>query len=547
MNFKHVATGILLILLAFVISVNAIELKASEDTIYISSTEGKVFVYVKNTATDDRNLYLSADGRELNAYIEPYEDIVHAGATGGAYVHVVAPDCFRGSEAIQIYAQLCSDTACDSTSRKIVVNVEPARQCANYIDGYASSVQFVSGTSCGATGCYQTQSIEPKRSKLVNAAYFDPTSYDVRVTGGDSCVDLKRGGIARVKLSLSNRGAAGNFDMRVISGSEVNAFPSKDYVSLQRSNAEDVYIDIKPDQDAAAGSHYATLQVLHLDEMVAQKDVCIDLQDESRSTLIVPDTVNARTSRGSTVQIEVSNDGTKQENYEVSVYSDVREAMAIIPEAFVLKPGAKRYVDIEIDTSKLSKGNYKMHFVITTEEDELVADSLLKVVEDAAMQGSSVAVEAQQSQKDNALEVTGVIKNDGDTDLTDLDVEVQGLPEGWKVSDIDPITVKANSEKQVKFEITMTSQEDASPKMVVKKGGYVLGVQSLPKISGKAGGFTGLFALNSQNVILGIVVLGVILLFFMVGRRDEPGSTTHEHSHMESIKHEVEHGGSHSH
>ena len=72
MDFKILVAGLILVVAALIVSVNAIELKTSEDSISIQSTEGKLFAYVKNTASERRSLYLSVDGNKLSAFVEPY-------------------------------------------------------------------------------------------------------------------------------------------------------------------------------------------------------------------------------------------------------------------------------------------------------------------------------------------------------------------------------------------------------------------------------------------------------------------------------------------
>ncbi|MFH1257312.1 MAG: hypothetical protein ABIG96_04255 [Candidatus Micrarchaeota archaeon] len=544
MDLKTIATGILLILFALVVSVNAIDLRTSDDSISISSTEGSVFVYVKNTASEEKDLYLSVDGHRLNAYADQFDQTIRAGSTGGATIHISAPDCFRGSESVSIYAQLCSSTSCETASKKVIVYVEPARQCSTYIEGYASRTQFISGYSCGTTGCYLVDNIAPKESRLVYSSEFDPTSYKLRMTGGDSCASISRGEIGSVRLTIANRGAAGNFDIDVISDSNVQAFPSRDGLSLQRSDSQEITVDIKPEAEASAGRIFVTVQVLHLDELIAEKDVCVDLQDEFKSSFIAPSKASARTSKDMTIQLEVANEGTTSQHYRISALnSEIQNEISVLPREFILRAGASKMVDVLVKTSKISSGTYELQFEAVSEDASESAYTILTVANDVvADQEDAVAVTANQEQTDNVLKVFTTIKNAENFALTDLDVEVTGLPTDWKVSEISPITIAANSEKKVNFEITMASEAEATPKLVISKDGKVLATETLPKISGKAGGFTGMFSLNSGNAVLGAVILVVILLFFMVGRRGDEPSSGH---HMESIKHEIQHGGSH--
>ncbi len=539
MNVKTIAAGISLLLFALIVSVSAIDLRTSEDSISIHSTEGQFFVYVKNTANEQKDLLISADGHKLSAFVEPYQYSVSPGSTGGAYIRVTAPDCFRGSEAVTVYAQLCSYAVCETASERVVVYVEPARQCSNYDEGFAPRVQFISGTSCGSTGCFNIRSLEPKRSSLVSTASFDTTSYNLRVTGGDTCTQVKRGEVGRIGLTLYNRGAAGNFDLRVVSDSQLFSFPSKDFVSLQRNEQEEVFVDLKPVQPVLTGRYFGTFQALHLDELISEKDICIDLVDEFSTTFSAPSKATARTSRPIRLQLEIGNQGTTAQHYSVSVSNPgLNTEIYVDPQEFMLNPGAKKLVDVVIDTSEVPEGDYRLHYLVLSEETEQTGETLLSVEKDfVAPKAGGVDVQAAQSQKDNVLTVTTHIVNEENTGLNDLEIEVQGLPENWKVSEIKSFSIGANSRETIQFEITANSDEDAFPTVLVLQNGKVIASDQLPKISGRLGGFTGLFTLNTQNMILGLVILAAILIFFVFGRREETGMPPHA---MESIKRETE-------
>ncbi|MFH1751167.1 MAG: hypothetical protein ABH863_05805 [Candidatus Micrarchaeota archaeon] len=545
MNLKIVALGIVMIVLALAVSVNAIDLKTSEDSISIHSTEGQFFAYVKNTASERRNLYLSVDGNKLSAFVEPYSTSVAAGASAGSYIRVVAPDCFRGSEVVEVYAQLCSTSGCETAKSKVIVYVEPAKFCSSYIDGYAPSNQFISGVASGSSDPFNVNTIEPRQSRLVFSDSYDTTSYSLRITGSDSCTKLRRGEVGRVRLTLSNRGAAGNFDLRVVTDSNIDAFTSKDYIALQRGGSEEVFVDIKPDFDSQAVRKFVTLQALHLDGLVAEKDVCIDLYDEFAIGIFAPSAVSGRTSKDMTIQVEVQNSGTSVQQYSFSASNyEIQDKISIDPQNFMLKPGARKIVDVNVDTSKLSPGTYRIQYLAYSEETQETAETVLKVdTDDYIAPSGKVGIDIENDQKDSVLTVFATIRNDADYNLVGLDLEVEGLPSGWEVSRIPPLTVRAGSSEVVEFKIASTSAEEASPVLIARLNGKTIASQQLPKIiGGNSGGFTGLFSLNSQNVVLGLIILAGIAVFLMIGRRsdDSEGRSGHDaHGHLESIKHEA--------
>ncbi|HLC47594.1 MAG TPA: hypothetical protein VJI13_00835 [Candidatus Norongarragalinales archaeon] len=543
MDFKILVAGLILVVAALIVSVNAIELKTSEDSISIQSTEGKLFAYVKNTASERRSLYLSVDGNKLSAFVEPYSTTVAPGATGGAFIRVTAPDCFRGSEVVEIFAQLCSSTGCEVAKRKVIAYVEPAKICSSYIEGYAPTNQFISGTASGSADPFHVNTIDPKRSRLVFSESFDPTAYALRITGGESCEKVKRGEVGRVRLTVSNRGAAGNFDMRVVTDSSIDAFPSKDYIALQRGSSDEVSVDIRPSLEAAAVRQYVTLQVLHLDELVAEKDVCIDLFDDFKTAIFAPSTVTGRTTKDMAIQLEVVNDGSTLQHYSFfASNNEIQNYLTVDPQSFTLKPGAKKIVDVNVDTSKLSPGTYRIQYLAQSEESEETSETVLKVEKETGLIQTSgnVEMEFENQQKDNVLTVIATIRNEGDAHLEDATPEVKGLPPGWEVKGLDPLSIRAHGTAIVEFQIISNSQEDALPILVLMQDGKTIASQKLPSISGKAGGFTGMFTLNSQNVVLALIIIAGVLVFLMTGRRSEElDSHSGGHGHLESIKHEA--------
>ncbi|MEK6953479.1 MAG: hypothetical protein AABX01_00605 [Candidatus Micrarchaeota archaeon] len=555
MNVKFVVVGALLIFLALVISVNAIEVKTSDDSISIHSTEGQFFAYVKNTAAERRNLYISVDGGKLNANVEEegYSTSIAAGATDGALISVVAPDCFRGSELVQVYAQLCSKTTCETATRKVIVYVEPAKFCSSYIEGFAPSVQFIPGTATGSKDPFNVYTIDPKKSRIVFSDAFDTTDYSLRITGGDSCIDVLRGEVGRIRLSVTNRGAAGNFDFRVVTDTSLDAFPSKDYVALQRGASEEVFVDIKPGKDVQAVRQYVTLQALHLDELVAEKDVCIDIKDDFSTAIEAPSAVLGRTSKDMAIRVELTNKGTIPQYYSFSASNaQIQELISVDPQEFNLKPGAKKLIEVKVDTSKIKAGTYRIEYFTLSEETQESAETLLTVEKDSAggiTGASDVSIDLSNEKKDNVLTVFATIKNEQNVNLNDLEIEVRGLPESWTVSKIAPVSIRAGGSEIVEIEIIANSDETAIPKVVVLQNSKIITMGSLPEISGKAGGFTGLFTFSSQNIVLGLIILAGIFVFLMVGKRPEEGAMHggHDpHGHLESIKHEAT-GGQDSH
>ncbi|MFH1199924.1 MAG: hypothetical protein V1708_02560, partial [Candidatus Micrarchaeota archaeon] len=167
-----------------VTAASAMVVHSSADSVYISSTIGNVLVYADNPFNGTAEARFSASSQYLDAHFEPYSSTVRKGARAGATLQVSAPDCFRGTEYIEVTAQVCSATNCQTASKEIRVFVTPPRACSSYIEGYAQGDNYVPEVSCSPSGC--TTSHPRPASQIVKTASFEPIGYDLRLSGGDS-------------------------------------------------------------------------------------------------------------------------------------------------------------------------------------------------------------------------------------------------------------------------------------------------------------------------------------------------------------------------
>jgi len=517
---------------------SAFQLRSSVDYISVSSSTGSVYFYAENTGDAAETLSFSAASENLLTYFDESYFSIPANSIKGAYLRISSPDCFRGYETVTVSAQLCSSSSCETSTKKITVNAIPAKQCSSYVEGFATPSSFVPGYSCSSDGCLQLgNNARDVKSTVVFSSRFDPSGYEVRISGADQCTKITRGENAKIGLTLMNRGASGSFDLRLLGDNEeLNSFLTRDYVSLSRSEATDISIYSEPSSEVTSGRHFTTLQALNNGQVISEKSVCIDIDDIFSTSLSVPFQIIAVPGKDSVAIIEIRNRGTSEESYllEALPLGMSQDAVSLETRSFTLGAGESKQVSLQIDSSSLNSGDNRFEIIASGSVSKAVSqlNAILQTPE-------KTSVSANQSQADNSVTVTLAVGNDEDFAIDNITFDVSGIPSSWTVSKVAPFSVPAHSEKRFPVKITMNSNEEAQPIVTVKSNGRILSVQTLPKISGATGGFTGFFtATLAKNAQLALLVLVVFLLFFLFYIRGGKQKTEREEK-LDAIRDEI--------
>ncbi len=520
----------LLVLLAAAFNVRALDMSASADQIYISSTDGTVFVNTVNPFSAPATVSFSASSHYLNAYFDSYASSVRSKGSTGASLNIRSPDCFRGDDYVTVYAQVCSADSCQSASKRIRVSVTPAKTCSSYIEGYAPQESYVPRLSCGSTGC--TSVIPQPQGTLTRSLSFDPTNYVVRLTAPEGCIQFTRGNVGYADLSLLNKGAAGSFDVRVLGDdAQLIADANRDYVSLDRSGTATLRLSVKADSAAQEGRHFVTVQLLHRADVAGEKDVCIDLNDDHSTVVTAASTASIDPSKETMLQALVENRGTIKEAYNVHLLG-VPAGVEVFPQGFFLEAGETRTLQIVFSPQALKADHSTLTILAAGSESEGRASVVLTKL--ATAPSRPILSEPTQTQaSDSVYKFNVVVSNEKAVELTGLSFEVTGLPSAWTSTVPQPTTLPASGTLNVPIEVHANTDASVDAFLVVKQGASELGRVALPRMHGKASGISGLFTLgisdNFQFIL--ILLLLAILVIVMVSRRGNTGHDEHGAGH----------------
>ena len=490
-----------LLLVALVCVANAFTFSASADSAEISCSEGKTFVWIANDLSTVASVSFSAQTTQLNGFFdEPYLS-VPAGQAKGTWFHFSSGNCFRGEEEVSLSARICSGDACSTKTIPLKVYVFPCTTCSQYVDG-APNVDYYE----------EAAPANVIKSGVEFQRLFYPTEYSVAIKGGEECATIVPGKLYRQKLLLINKGPAATFDLKLHDGA-VLASLSHSYVSLQRGEAKNIFVDVKP---VAGGIYYLTLDAMHSGVTVGQEELCFEAKDIYKAEIALPRAVEIRDCEADLLKItgSIRNLGTAADTYFFAGTISV-----LMPEPMLLKAGEEKPFEIVVNVSKLRAGENVLQ--IRGESDNAIGMGEMSVF---VTRCEETSVGAQQQQNENVVTVAVKLRNDGDSELKNVSVEVQGIPSAWEVTAPSGITVAPHSEKEVEVVIKQTTDEEADPVLVAKSDGKEIGRIDLPKIVPPTPGITGLFVMTlTRNWLIILVVIIIAAIVLVLGARYRTG------------------------
>ncbi|VVB67832.1 Uncharacterised protein [Candidatus Norongarragalina meridionalis] len=484
-----------------------VSLSTEADYAIITGTQGELRFWATNNANETRFVSFSAYVGELTAFIDEPFAALQPNAAKSTYIRFNAPDCFRGVEDVYLKARSCNadGTSCAERTKTIHVFVTPTADCSYHINGSLGTEAYVAPLVRGRPS-----------STLTYVKYFDPTEYDVRVSGAEKCIDFYAGDWKRVPLTLLNRGAAGTFDLRLLGDTDkINAMLGSEYVSLTRNDASDVFIDVQPGRDS--GRYWVTLQVLNGVSVITEKDVCINVVDKYEASLLMPKYVRVPDCSGVTIRGLAENLGTAED-----VYAIMTDKFAAASEdTITVRAGERGQFDVVIDGSTLQKGTTTLHVgIASVETSKMVAEATTQLEVVSCSAASSV--NATQTQEAESVRVTVNVVNDLNTSLDNVSASVAGIPATWKVQAESGVSIAPQSSRNLTVIITPTTSEEAvAPQLIVKSGDRIIGQQALPPISPKPAGLTGFVvtALSQNMMLIAVLVAIALLVIVLSGRR----------------------------
>jgi len=549
----------------FACAVTATSLKSNVDTAYMYSDQTiQVYYWVVNTDYQPAYASFTADLGDLNGYFgSPFVTIDRDGAKG-TYFYVSAPDCMRGAQTVHVRSRVCDYAGvCKNYYTQLTVDVTPAKSCRVMVNASYEPPQYYepmppscapcpecvsdcnsrsSGGCCNESVTVSMDNGYVQYSTVTYSRFYDPTEFEVRVSGADGCKAMRAGEWARVPLTLKNYGAAGTFDLRLIGDKDkVNAVLSNNYASLVRNGLQEVFVDVQPSR-MQGGRYWTTLQMMKDGVVVAEKDVCVDVEDVKEARVFMPSSVKASACDAAVVKGTVQNTGTDSETFSLLTAGFA----SVTPSEVTLKPGEQAEFSVQLDTGKLESNAFALLKVgaFDAETGELRGEANASVfVESCAAAGG---INASAQQEADFVKLVVEIDNPQPKALENVTVEVLNLPQGWQVLSEGGFSVQPNAKRNATVWIRPSSGDEASPLVVVKSNGQIVATKELPKIRGNAGGLTGMVttALSQNALLIALLVFVALLVIVLSGRRKSvAASPTERQEKLADLKESVEKEG----
>ncbi|MEM4255610.1 MAG: hypothetical protein QXR53_04785 [Candidatus Norongarragalinales archaeon] len=509
---------------------NALSLYSNADHVSIRGTEGKVYFWVVNTDGIAKTAAFNADLGELNGFFEDDGVIIPERGAKGTWLRFHAPFCFRGTERIEVNADVCdANGRCEVLRKTVLVAANPPEHCERYDDRRVATDSFVPPRSYGAGSLAW--------SNLVYSSYYDPTDFDAEISGSDYCVKIKPGESVRKPFSIINRGAASTFDLRTLGEeSEVNSFVFPRSVSLRRGESEEVWVDLRPGW-VEGGRHYVSLQVMRKGQVIAESPICVEIEDVFEAQVRLPSSVSGKQCEEIKFQGFVENKGTARDSFSLAV---PRNSLAT-PDYIELNAGEKAVFSISIPANSLKVGENDFLVTAKSSAKGMVGQANLKV--EAGSCAVAAPVKSTETRGDTVVELSVSVTNSFETPLKNVSAVVEGIPSSWKVESNAVGSIAPGESAGLSVKITQTtSEEAASPVLVVKSEGKEIGREPLRAI--KPSGISGLFVGLSQNSLLvALLIIAALAVVVLVARRRQQETLVFKDAYRErllSIKNAVE-------
>jgi len=486
---------------------SAVSLYSSADHVSIRGTEGRVFYWLTNTDGVAKTVAFNADLGELNGFFEDDGIILPERGTKGTWLHLSAPLCFRGVERVVVKAEVCdADGNCVTLEKTLLVAANQPEHCVEYDDGFVFVDNFV------PAGTYGDGSVAS--STIVYATRFDPTEFEVQVWGDSYCPKAKPGETARKIFSIINRGAAGTFDLRVVSfQDDVQTLVSPKRISLSRGELEEISVDVQPDW-IAPGNVYPVLQVLKNDVVLAEKPVCVSVEEVIQASVRLPQKVSGRQCEEISFQGKIENTGNVADSFEIKL----PENAVAEPDFLEVRPGESALFSITIPADSLKKG--KNDFLVSAKSlaKNIMGSASVEINAESCVAPSAGVKAVHQSQEQNTVEITVAVANEFDAPLENVTASLDGIPSQWSVESTTVSSIAPGETANLTLTLKTGGEEASAPILVIKSNGKEVARKPLQSIK-PTGGITGLFTALSQNTLLiALLIVAALLVVVLTGR-----------------------------
>lgn len=522
-----VVLGAVLLLLAGLAS--ALSLSSGADTVIVSGARADVTLWATSDLNTNGQMAFSAYAGDVNAFFDRPIVSVAPGETAAAHLIINAPDYFRGVKDVPVWVQLCAlnngtncvvssttvrvvsypygdSTTPASTASSTSIQTSPYRtvQTNGFVDGFPNQNNLVidSTPTYGVTA-----------SRVVRTQYADPTSRSVDVTG-DLHVSTPATQGARVKVTVANTGAAGDYDF-VLTGddaSRLHAVASVSGARLQTNQAVSFYVDAFPNPSLSspsggatgpasagasrAGRYNVVLQVQNAGQLVegGYAVIQVDVSDVHQATLVLGQS-SLEVVQGSSgeLPLSITNTGTASETLQLVTPNFISG-----PASIVVGAGQTRSATLVVDAAKLDVGSYQVE--IGAQNAFVSGKGAFTLnVNPAPVVVPTVSPAAPTVQDVLTLEAN--VSNPSNATWFNVTAMLVGIPQNWTVTKAQAVSLAAGQSMSLQLVVNRTTDEEApNPSLLILSDGVTVARQDLPKINSRtASGLTGLFTAGPNS------------------------------------------------
>ncbi len=352
----------------------------------------------------------------------------------------------------------------------------------------------------------------------------------------DVCFDVERG--QRFESQFSIRRNSDGDDCSITKKDfflniyGANGELSYDKVSLKKGDSKTIFYSLNVPNTWAAGKNYVTINAVDGHEWNSfseSKDICLNVLPQSNSSFFVRTQLKDVIWCGSNIfEIEVVNNGDLDETYSLD-YTELPTGVSVSfsEKNFVVKKGESKiiYVSVSTNTNARVGDNQKIQLKLNNGSTQQNAVMYFNIKEKTSFDNLQIL---SATSKVNMVAFDLVVRNNSQSDLTDVIVSIESLPDGVNYEEIIIPLIKSGEVFGVNGLISAGEDVNGeyTPVFVVAKGEFLNKKSFILNISDEqegffSGMFTGLFSFGSSSLflnglnfggIIGLVLLAIILI-----------------------------------
>lgn len=507
-------------------------------------------------------VYFSLESGYINAVVEKPQLLPDA--FGGAETRIIlsVPQCYLGAQDVMVTAQVCTGF-CETKTRKIRVDASSCLevQCAYVVNAGTTNVVSPSPqptSLCGGVPCSEVV------SSIVREREFKPTGYEAVLQRSTlpRCISyygcgndqVRQGEALAVQFKARNFGAAGSFEVAGIAqdAGALSVYPKSVSLELSRGESEWVDFTVLARPGALPGVYKVWYKVSHGGVELDSYTQFVEVVGErpaapaGEAKLVVPPEIVLSTCTpvpSVSVPVSLETSGRTQE-FDVSA---TLRGQTVFAQRVLAPERTVKNFELSVDYAKLAVGENLLQ--VSASSQEFAGSGAMRIVLLACATPSPVPSPRPAFDfsgfAGNKITIVTTVVNEGSELLPSVYGELTGLPALWNYSTA-VINVPPKSEANLTIIVLATTQESASPTLVIKSGSRVLMIRPLGEIN-KQSSLTGFLVTTvSENLAILLVVMAVLaaaFLYLAARNQDEQACRLSKRAKVTNIKREVFFGG----